>query len=153
MISAAKAIQVSFLFVSVSLAGAAGCATASGGRAERRDQHTSVRISGDAARVLVAGPALLMHVDVEGRDDLALYAVARKTGTEADCATGQSGERRRVRPGVSNRVNITVAADQEICIAAAPRNRSTSVMWHARRIDGGAVAGQGAALALDGPAR
>jgi hypothetical protein len=152
MISAAKAIQVSFLFFSITLTGAAGCATASGGRAERRDQHTSARISGDAARVLVAGPALLMHVDVEGREDLSLYAVARKTGTEADCAAGQAGERRRVRPGVSNRVNITVAANQAICIAAAPSSRSTAVMWHARRIEGGSVAA-GQALAFDAPAR
>lgn len=152
MISAAKAIQISFLFFSFTLAGTAGCATVSGGRAERRDQHTAARIPGDAARVLVAGPALLMHVDIEGHGDLALYAVARKTGTEADCATGHTGARRRVLPGVSNRVNITVAADQAICIAAAPSNRSTSVMWHARRIDG-LVAGQGTALALDGPAR
>jgi hypothetical protein len=100
--------------------------------------------------LLVTGPALLMHVNVEGRDDLALYAVARKDGTEADCAGAPTGERKRLRPNVANLVNMTVAANETICIAPAPRGGAASVMWHARRIVGGA-AGRSDELVLDAP--
>src|SRR5207248_796025 len=86
--------------VAETLAGAVGCATGLGGLSARRDLHTSARVSGAAPRVLVTGPALLMHINVEGRDDLTVYAVARKTGTEADCTASQTGERKRVHPGV-----------------------------------------------------
>jgi hypothetical protein len=111
--------------------------------------HATTRITGDAARVVVSGPAVLLHVDVDGRDDMALYAVARKDGTAADCAGGAIGERRQLRPGVANRVNMTVAADETICVAAAPSKRSGSVMWHARLIDSRAATGSGAAIAFD----
>jgi len=151
MIRATGAWGVSIL--SIALATGAGCATIAGGHGERRDVHASTQIAGVGARVLVTGPALLMHVDVEGRDDLVLYAVARKDGTEADCAAGQTGERRRIRPGVSNLVNLPVAAGQTICIAAAPDSRIASVLWHARRIEGGPVGGRGEALAFDAAGR
>ena len=106
--------------LSIALATGAGCATIAGGHGGRRDVHASTHVAGVGARVLVTGPALLMHVDVEGRDDLVLYAVARKDGTEADCAAEQTSERKRIRPGVPNLVNLPVAAGQTICIAAAP---------------------------------
>jgi hypothetical protein len=142
MIRAARPIL--FTFLCIALAASAGCASRGGG-AGSRDLHASARMTGDAARVLVVGPALLMHIQVEGRDDLALYTVARKQGTEADCVAGPTGQRRRLRPGVSNLVNLTVAAGETICIAPAPRAGAASVMWHARRIDGG----RAQSLALD----
>jgi hypothetical protein len=61
---------------------------------------------------------------------------------------GPAAEKTRLRPGRSNLVNLSVAADQTICVGAAAKTRTASVMWHARRIDGAAV-GQGPALALD----
>ena len=151
MIRVIRAMQFSFLVGA--LAAGAGCATMSGGRSGGHDLHATTRVSGDAARVLVSGPALLMHVDVDGRDDLALYTVARKDGSEADCAAAPSGERRRLQAGVSNLVHLAVAADQTVCVAAVPSTRSGSVMWHARRIDGGALVGPGQALAFDAAGR
>jgi len=149
MFRSRQAIQLSVL----SIALAAGCATVSGGHARGHDVHATARIAGDAARVLVSGPAWLMHVDVEGRDDLALYAVARKGGTDADCVAARpTVEKKRLRTGVPNRVNLNVAAGETICIAAAG-TRTASVMWHARRLDTTPVAGPGQALALDGAAR
>jgi hypothetical protein len=142
-----QVIGVSIL--SIALASGIGCATASGGHARGRDVHASARIAGDATRVLVTGPALLMHVDVEGRDELSLYAVRRNSGTEADCAAAPIGERTRLRPGASNRVNLTVPADQTICVAATPNARRASVMWHARRIEGGSAIGHGEAIAFE----
>ena len=151
MFRSRQAIQLSVL--SIALAAAGGCATVSGGHARGHDVHATARIAGDAARVLVSGHAWLMHVDVEGRDDLALYAVARKGGTDADCVAARpTVEKKRLRTGVPNRVNLNVAAGETICIAAAG-TRTASVMWHARRLDTTPVAGPGQALALDGAAR
>jgi hypothetical protein len=144
-----------FWFVLGTLA-AAGCATTSErhvGSMAGCDVHATAHFAGDGAHVLVSGPAWLLHVDVEGRDDLALYAVARKDGTDADCTTGAAVEKKRLHPGQSNLVNLSVASDETICVASATKTRTASVMWHARRIDGGAVAGQGAALAYEAAGR
>jgi hypothetical protein len=153
MFRAIKAIQFSILAVAV--AAGAGCATGAGGHARGRDVHASTRLAGDAARVVVSGPAWLLHVDVEGRDDLALYSVARKDGTDADCAAGPTGARKRLQPGAPNLVNLTVPAGEAICIAPAPNARTVSVMWHARRIEAGdgRPNAPGQALAYDGPGR
>jgi hypothetical protein len=141
-------------FILVGAMGAgAGCARFSGGRSGGHDLHATAHITGDAARVVVSGPAVLLHVDVDGRDDMALYAVTRKDGTAADCAGGPIGERRQLRPGAPNRLNLTVAADQTICVATAPSTRGGSVMWHARVIDSGAAAASGSAIALDSDGR
>jgi hypothetical protein len=150
MIRAIHALGVSFLLTT---AAAGGCATTSGGSFRSHDVHASTRIAGEGGHVLVSGPAWLMHVDVEGRDDLALYAVARKDGTDADCASAQSVERKRLRAGAPNLVNMNVTAEEAICIAPAGNTRSASVMWHARRIDDQPAAGRGQTLAFDGPGR
>jgi len=151
MFRASQAIQLSVL--SIALATAAGCATVSGGHAGGHDVHATARIAGDGARVLVSGPAWLLHVNVEGRDDLALFAVARKDGTDADCAGArQTVEKRRLRTGVPNLVNLNVAAGETICVAAAG-TRTASVMWHARRLATAPVAGPAQALAFDGATR
>ena len=146
-----QVIGVGFLFIA--LTSGVGCATISGGRARGRDLHASARIAGDATRVLVAGPALLMHVDVDGRDDLSLYAVRRSAGTEADCGAARIGEPRRLRPGVPNQVNIEVPAGQSICVGAAPNARTAAVMWHARRVEAGSAIGHGEAIAFEGRRR
>ena len=152
MFRANQAIQLSVL--SIALATAAGCATLSAGHAGGgHDVHASTRIDGDRARVLVSGPAWLLHIDVDGRDDLALYSVARRDGTDADCATGAAVEKKRLRAGAPNTVNLDVAADETICIAPVASTRIASVIWHARRLDAGSAAGHGQALAFDGPDR
>jgi hypothetical protein len=144
-----------FWFVLGALA-VGGCATISErhlGGMRGHDVHASAHFAGDAAHVLVSGPAWLLHVDIEGRDDLALYAVARKDGTDADCTGGPTVEKKRLHPGQSNLVNLSVAADETICVASAMKTQTTSVMWHARRIDSSAVAAPGAALAFEAAAR
>jgi hypothetical protein len=151
MTRAIRSIGVSFLLGT--LAVDAGCATASRGLSRGHDLHATARVGSDGARVLVVGPAVLMHVDVDGRDDLALYTVARKDGTEADCAGLLTGERRHLRPGTANLVNLTVADHQLVCVAVEPNTRTASVMWHARRMDGGSVVGRDQAVAFDGSDR
>jgi len=151
-----RAIRSMGLWLVFGTLAAGGCATGSEGQIGRmagHDVHASRHFAGDGAHVLVSGPAWLLHVDVEGRDDLALYAVPRKDGTDADCTSGPTVEKKRLRPGQSNLVNLAVAADETICVAAATNTRTASVMWHARRIDSRAVAGQGAALAFEAAGR
>jgi len=151
-----RAIGNMWLWLVLGTLAVGGCATTSEGHVGSmggRDVHASAHFAGDGAHVLVSGPAWLLHVDVEGRDDLALYAVARKDGTDADCTGGPTVEKKRLRPGQPNLVNLSVAADETICVASAMKTRSASVMWHARRIDSGAVAGQGAALAFEAAGR
>ena len=146
--------SISCRFVSIALATAAGCATLSAGHAGGgHDVHASTRIDGDRARVLVSGPAWLLHIDVDGRDDLALYSVASKDGTDADCAAGAVVEKKRLRAGAPNLVNLDVAAGETICIGPVASTRIAAVMWHARRLDAGSVVGHGQALAFDGPGR
>jgi hypothetical protein len=143
-----RTIQVSVLVGA--LAAGAGCATLTAGRNRGGDLHATTRISGDTANVLLRGPAFLLHVSVDGRDELALYVVARKDGSETDCLGNPTGERRRLRPGVANRVNLAVAANQTVCVAALPNAHGVAITWHARRMDGGAASRQ--ALAVDGVA-
>ena len=142
-----RTVQLSLLVAT--LAAGAGCAAVLAGPRGSRDLHATARIAGDAPRVLVSGPALLMHVDFDGGDDLALYAVVRKDGTEADCAAGAVGERRQLRPGRPNLVNVIVPANQEICVAPISNRRPASVRWHARHLDGRPT-GPDKALAFDG---
>ena len=142
-----QVIRVGFL--SIALTSGVGCATVAGGHARGRDVHASASIAADGARVLVNGPALLMHVDIDGRDDLAMYAVRNEPGNDANCGAARIGEPRRLRPGVPNLVNITVPADQAICVSAAPNARTAAVMWHARRVDPGSAIGHGEAIAFD----
>ena len=146
-----QAIQSSVL--SIALATAAGCATISAGHAGGHDVHALADIAGNSARVLVSGPAKLWHIYVDGRDDLALFSVARKDGTDADCATRAAVEKKRLRAGAPNLVNLDVAAGETICIAPVASTRIAAVMWHARRLDAGSAAGRGPALAFDGPGR
>jgi hypothetical protein len=147
MIHLIRTVWVSTLLVA--LAAGAGCAAVPAGQRGNRDLHATARIAGDAPRMLVSGPALLMHVDFDGGNDLALYAVVRRDGTEADCAADAVGERRRLRPGLPNLVNVVVPANQEICVAPMSNRRAASVRWHARRLDG-RPAGDDKALAFDG---
>jgi len=87
---------------------AVGCATSSGAP---RDVRSSAAIATTAPSMLVSGPALLMHVDLDNAADQAvLYAVERKAGTAADCGTGPSGDSLRLHGGRTNPVNLVVPA-------------------------------------------
>lgn len=150
MLRAIPAIQFSVL---VGVLAADGCATRSAGRGRASDLHATARITGGATWVLITGPAYLLHVDVDGRDDLALYAAARKNGTAADCAAGPTVGARRLRPGVPNLVKLAVAADETICIAPLGSAQSGTVMWHLRRLEGGPAVGPSKPVAYDAVVR
>jgi hypothetical protein len=120
------------LFVTLALLGSAasgaGCAT---GSVRVGDLRGSAHLASSAPRLLIAGPALLMHIDVErSAGALTLYTAARRDGTDADCSAGPSGETIPVRPSGTSPLKIGVAAGEVVCLSA-PAGRA-ALQWHAR---------------------
>jgi hypothetical protein len=122
--------------------GSSGCATAQENRIAARDLRSAATVDRSAPRILLAGPALLMHVDVQGQDSLSLYTVTRRSGSEADClAGGAPSAPLLLQGGISNRLNLKVGADQLVCVVAPSRRLDAArfapgriqVLWHARR--------------------
>jgi hypothetical protein len=118
-------------------AGSPGCAGASGSiRPRTLDVRGTALVSDREPRMLIEGPARLLHVDVDGKPDVALFRVPHQSGSPADCS----------RPGVSaaadslvrsgtNHVNLEIGADEAVCFAVRPtgdRSQAMNVSWHAR---------------------
>jgi hypothetical protein len=136
------ALTTVFLFAIAT--SAVGCATGSGAP---RDLRSSARLPSAMPSLLVEGPALLLHVDVDDPDDeLVIYAVSRKQGTSADCGAGPAGDSLRLRPRRANPVNLVVPADQTACVSSSKRR--ASIHWHARRPDGALTTDRAQMLAL-----
>ena len=87
-------------------------------------------------KVVVAGPARLLHVDVHGDRGFTIYAVARQTGTDADCRAAAATPATSVARANRRRpLDIDVPAGQVVCLANgsnADDRHSTEVSWHAR---------------------
>jgi hypothetical protein len=126
------------------ISGGAGCATAAGGHPDVHGM-TTLPGGGSDGRLLIAGPALLMHIELDRGDDLVLYTVARKHGTDADCAVVPDGGSIRVRARNSNLLNLGVAGGRVVCISS-PSER-TSVLWHAKAGEPAAPEARGQMLA------
>jgi hypothetical protein len=105
-----------------------------------RDVRSSATVATAAPSLLVSGPAMLMHVDVDAAGaaapNLVLYAVARKQGTDADCGAGPTGDTIRLYAGRTNPVILAVPADQAACISSG--GAPVSVRFHARNSENGA---------------
>jgi hypothetical protein len=88
-------------------------------------------------KVVVAGPARLLHVDVHGERAFTIYAVARQTGTDADCLAAAATPAISVARASRRRpLDLDVPAGQVICLANAADatgGRGAEVSWHARR--------------------
>jgi hypothetical protein len=132
------------LFLLTAGASGVGCAT---GSSAPRDLRSSARLPSATPSLLVAGPALLMHVDVDDPDDqLVIYAVNRKQGTNADCGAGPAGDSLRLHPRRTNPVNLVIPSEQVACVSSS--SRRASIHWHARRPDGGLTKDAGQMLAV-----
>jgi hypothetical protein len=144
MTRSTRALTTLFLFAAAAAASGVGCAT---GSSAPRDLRSSARLPTATPSLLVAGPALLMHVDLDDPDDqLVIYAVSRKQGTTADCGAGPAGDSLRLHPRRTNPVNLVVPADQVACVSSS--SRRASIHWHARRPDGNLTMDAGQMLAL-----
>lgn len=88
-------------------------------------------------KVVVAGPARLLHVDVHGERAFTIYAVARQTGNDADCLAAAAAPAISVARANRRRpLDMDVPAGQVICLANAADatdGRGAEVSWHARR--------------------
>lgn len=88
-------------------------------------------------KAVVAGPARLLHVDVHGERAFTIYAVARQTGTDADCLAAAAAPAISVAPASRRRpLDLDVPTGRVICLANAADasgGRSAEVSWHARR--------------------
>lgn len=105
-----------------------GCATGQTSRSFRPDIRESVAIGDPKPRFLLAGPARLLHLDVERRGPVVVYRVLRRDGTVADCQTdGVEG---------SAIVEIThgsldVMNDESLCVTVG---RHATLSWHAQSL-------------------
>ena len=116
--------------------GVTGAAGHSHGRGN--DVRSMARMNATTGpKVIVAGPARLLHVDVHGERAFAIYAVARQTGTDADCRGAAAAPAVSVARANRRRpLDIDVPAGQVACLANGPDaadGHGAEVSWHARR--------------------
>jgi hypothetical protein len=111
----------------------AGCSTA--GAARHTEVRVATRLETGSPRLVVAGPARLLHVEVRGRRALNLYSVRRGADGQVSCLDG-ARTLLRSRLGANNALDLVVAAGEAICVgdgeAGAANPRDTEVSWHAR---------------------
>jgi len=125
--------------VAAMMGGGCGVTSAAGHSHGRgNDVRSMARMTaGTGPRVVVAGPARLLHVDVHGDRSFTLYNVARQTGTDADCLAAAAAPAISVARANRRRpLDLDVPAGQVVCLAnAADANdrHSAEVSWHARR--------------------
>jgi hypothetical protein len=115
----------------------AGCATGrtptwAVARAGERELRGAVVVSGAQARSALAGPLHLLHVDYENRAAVELYSVARRDGTDADCA-GPALMHLRLHGRRPNPIDADVGAGEVVCLVGAPNAPAAPVRvaWHA----------------------
>jgi hypothetical protein len=114
---------------------ASGCAV---GGIENAEIRVATKLEGASPKMIVTGPARLLHVDVHGRQALSLYSVKRAADGGFNCAAVAGSDAVPLRQGASNELNLVVPADEAVCVAnGSGIARDSEVAWHARR---GAVA-------------
>jgi hypothetical protein len=100
------------------------------------DVRGSLVVAAEEPRLMLTGPAHLLHVDVDqdqpGRDQVTFYRVARHGQSAIDCAIPHpDAERVRSRKAL----DLDVTSEEGICLAvgAVAGGGGTRVMWHAQR--------------------
>jgi hypothetical protein len=116
---------------------ASGCnvAGAGGGLQRAAEVRVATTLEGASPKLVVSGPARLLHVEVQGHRMVNVYSVKRGADGSIDCAGTVRSDVQQLRQSASNELNLVVASDEGACLAnqagdAAPR---ADVSWHARR--------------------
>jgi hypothetical protein len=113
---------------------ASGCSVAGAGLHRAAEVRIATTLEGASPKLIVAGPARLLHVDVHGRQELSLYSVKRAADGSFNCASVAASGALPLRHGASNDLNLVVPADEAVCLAnGSGIARNTDVSWHARR--------------------
>jgi hypothetical protein len=109
----------------LAMVAAAGCAHGNvnvAGAVEGRDVRGSAQV-GQQARVLVVGPAQLVHAS--GEKPVRWFVAEKSTGGDADCAAATTATTTRTE---STRAHLAVDAGHVLCAAVAAG--TTDVSWH-----------------------
>jgi hypothetical protein len=97
------------------------------------DVRGETMLSAAAPQLVVAGPARLLHVDVEGaRGGVSLYSVDSASGGSEACRAGAASAKRALRTNATNELDLDVAAGQTVCLVAD--GGSVEVAWHAQQV-------------------
>ncbi len=106
-----------------------GCATAPGGKDEfATDVRGTVAPGDPESHLLVAGPAMLLHLSTEHADGVTLFRAVRREGTAADCVAGpqRKGDIIEMAHG-----SLYVTEKESVCATVA---NGVSLAWHAREV-------------------
>ena len=100
-------------------------------------------VTRESPRLLVTGPARLLHVDLSGEGDVRLYRVFVVTSSRSEeaCRSAQPIDPILLHGEQHHRLNLDVDPDQAVCVAASQPTRSppsaktgpTELAWHAER--------------------
>jgi hypothetical protein len=114
---------------------ASGCAGTGASAMQRAAEvRVATTLEADSPKLMVSGPARLLHVDVEGHQTLNVYTVKRDAAGEASCAGKTRSAARALRQAASTELNLEVGDDEVVCLAnAAGDAPRVDVSWHARR--------------------
>jgi hypothetical protein len=116
----------------LAMVAATGCAHGNmnvAGTVEGRDVRGSAQV-GQQARVLVVGPAHLVHAS--GEKPVHWFVAQKSTGGDADCAAARGTTTALPE---STRAHLAIDAGQVLCAAVAAG--ATDVSWHQFNNDGG----------------
>jgi hypothetical protein len=114
---------------------ASGCGVAGASGMQRAAEvRVATTLEAGSAKVIVSGPARLLHVDVRGRQTLSLYTVKRGASGSVSCTGAPPAATVALRQAASTQLNLEVGDDEAICVASATSGApSVDVSWHARQ--------------------
>jgi len=116
----------------MALATMGGCAHGwNGGDGRSRDVRGSAQVGGGRPRLLLGGPALSVHTNVDGTEPVALFVVDQVNGDDRDCSLATASHLVAIAPEASRHVEL--APGRELC--AVSRKGSREVVWHGRTED------------------
>ena len=106
VISAAAAVLV-----------ASGCGVAGAGMQRAAEVRVATTLEAGSPKVIVSGPARLLHVDVRRPPALNVYSVKRGADGKVRLHGQGAFGARLAPPGASNELNLDVRADEAVCLA------------------------------------
>lgn len=116
------------MMLAVALATLGGCAH--GWNSNGRDVRGSAQV-GDGPRLLLGGPALSVHTNVDRTEPIALFMVDHVNGDDRDCSQATALHAVAIAPEAARHVEL--APGRELC--AVSRRGSQEVVWHGRTED------------------
>jgi hypothetical protein len=104
----------------------AGCAHGVNGDGREQSLRGSAQVN-EGARLLVGGPTVSVHTNVEGIEPVTLFVVDLVKGDDGDCAPATSAHTTVIAPEARGKIEI--GAGRELCALATVG--SMEVLWHA----------------------